>query len=129
MHRAVLDTNILVSALQKPEGKPAEVMRWMALNKILVFYNFIIFAEYKIILPRPKFDFDIDDMDNLLELFRLQGRIIDTKASTFPLPDETDRIFYDTAKTADAYLVTGNLKHYPKKQFVVTPAEFLQIAA
>lgn len=27
----------------------------------------------------------------------------------------------------DSYLVTGNLKHFPKKPFVVTPAEMLQI--
>ena len=27
----------------------------------------------------------------------------------------------------DEYLVTGNLKHFPKKPFVVTPAEMLQI--
>lgn len=27
----------------------------------------------------------------------------------------------------DSYLVTGNIKHFPKKPFVVTPAEILQI--
>ena len=27
----------------------------------------------------------------------------------------------------DEYLVTSNLKHFPKKPFVVTPAEMLQI--
>jgi hypothetical protein len=27
----------------------------------------------------------------------------------------------------DSFLVTGNLKHFPKKPFVVTPAEMLQI--
>ena len=27
----------------------------------------------------------------------------------------------------DAYLVTGNTKHFPKKPIVVTPAEMLEI--
>jgi hypothetical protein len=27
----------------------------------------------------------------------------------------------------DAYLVTGNIKHFPKKPIVVTPAEMLEI--
>ena len=27
----------------------------------------------------------------------------------------------------DSFLVTGNIKHFPKKPFVVTPAEMLQI--
>ena len=29
----------------------------------------------------------------------------------------------------NAYLVTGNLKHFPHKTFIVTPAEMLQIVA
>ena len=27
----------------------------------------------------------------------------------------------------DAYLVTGNIKHFPKKQFVVTPHEMVEL--
>ena len=30
-------------------------------------------------------------------------------------------------KTEDAYLVTGNLKHFPKKTFIVTPREMLDM--
>jgi len=40
--------------------------------------------------------------------------------------DEDDRIFYDTAKSANAVLVTGNKKHYPDESFIMTPAEFLE---
>ena len=40
--------------------------------------------------------------------------------------DEDDRIFYDTAKTAKAYLITGNKKHYPQENFIFTPADFLE---
>ena len=32
-------------------------------------------------------------------------------------------------KTDDAYLVTGNLKHFPEKPFVVTPRQMLEIIA
>jgi predicted nucleic acid-binding protein len=45
-------------------------------------------------------------------------------ASVFPMTDESDRKFYDVAKTAEAFLVTGNMKHYPKEPFIVTPSEF-----
>jgi hypothetical protein len=41
-----------------------------------------------------------------------------------------DLIFYEVAmeKRADnAYLVTGNQKHYPIKDFIVTPAEMVEI--
>ena len=32
-----------------------------------------------------------------------------------------------TLSKDDAYLVTGNIKHFPKKPFVVTPAEMVAI--
>ena len=31
------------------------------------------------------------------------------------------------AQIADAYLVTGNIKHFPVKPFIVTPKEMLDI--
>jgi len=40
------------------------------------------------------------------------------------MPDESDRIFYDAAKAVNAYLVTGNQKHYPENTQIVTPARF-----
>ena len=43
-------------------------------------------------------------------------------------PDPKDVVFYEVALSIeDAYLVTGNTKHFPKKPIVVTPAEMLEI--
>jgi hypothetical protein len=43
-------------------------------------------------------------------------------------PDPKDVVFYEVAMSKeDAYLVTGNIKHFPKKPIVVTPAEMLEI--
>jgi hypothetical protein len=37
-------------------------------------------------------------------------------------------VFYEVALSKDdAYLVTGNTKHFPKKPIVVTPAQMLEI--
>ena len=41
--------------------------------------------------------------------------------------DESDRKFYDTAKTADSYLVTGNIKHFPNDPIVITPAKCIEL--
>ena len=40
-----------------------------------------------------------------------------------------DLIFYEVAmeKREDAYLVTGNQKHYPVREFIVTPTEMMRI--
>ena len=46
-------------------------------------------------------------------------------------PDPKDIIFYAVTMAAkknyDPYLVTGNIKHFPVKSFVVTPREMLTI--
>lgn len=41
-----------------------------------------------------------------------------------------DLVFYEVAmekRDSGAYLVTGNQKHYPIKDFIVTPAEMMEI--
>lgn len=48
------------------------------------------------------------------------------------LPDMDDLVFYEvTMNMADenAYLVTGNLKHFPVQPNIVSPAEMLVIMA
>ena len=46
------------------------------------------------------------------------------------LPDVKDIPFYAVTlndKEHETFLVTGNLKHFPNKPFIVTPAQFLEI--
>ena len=46
--------------------------------------------------------------------------------------DNDDKIFYQIVMSSrqggeDSKLVTGNIKHFPRKEFVVTPAEMIEI--
>lgn len=44
--------------------------------------------------------------------------------------DPDDKIFYEVAlakQVDDAYLVTGNQRHYPVRDFVITPAQLISI--
>lgn len=46
------------------------------------------------------------------------------------LVDMEDLVFFEVAmekREDDAYLVTGNQKHYPIRDFIVTPAEMMEI--
>lgn len=49
----------------------------------------------------------------------------------YELPDSKDVIFYaivlEKRKEENAYLFTGNIKHFPSIPFVVTPKEMLDI--
>ena len=47
------------------------------------------------------------------------------------LPDPDDIVFFYEVKMSkeDAYLVTGNIKHFPNTPLVVTPKEMIEILA
>ena len=51
-----------------------------------------------------------------------------TKVTDGVFPDPKDLVFYEVALSKEeSFLVTGNLKHFPKKPFVVSPAEMMEI--
>lgn len=79
-------------------------------------------------MTRPKFGFPNTIIDETLEVIKRYGINSSRKESNEQLPDPKDIVFYEVALSVDdSYLVTGNTKHFPKKPFVVTPAEMLQI--
>ena len=123
--RVVLDTNVLVSALLSPKGNATAILGMAADGLIEAVYCCQILGEYEEVLSRPRFGFPRDLIDEALDLFRTSGIPVESCRSDCPMPDESDRIFYDTAATGAAELITGNLKHYPAEPFVVSPADFL----
>jgi predicted nucleic acid-binding protein len=83
-------------------------------------------TEYQTVLARPKFTFSGDKIDNLLLNIANHGLPVATISSAFPLIDESDRKFFDAAKCSDAYLITGNTKHFPNEDFIMSPRKFLE---
>ncbi|GBU24393.1 hypothetical protein R83H12_01023 [Fibrobacteria bacterium R8-3-H12] len=125
MIKVVFDTNVLVSYLINGNGTPAKAVSLFYDEEIEVYYSNNIYEEYKEVLNRGHFHFDIAKITKILNDLVEYGKLINPIASSFSIPDETDRIFYDTAKQSESFLVTGNLKHYPQETFILTPAEFL----
>jgi putative PIN family toxin of toxin-antitoxin system len=122
---AVLDTNILVSALWTDKGNPRKILDMVGRKEIKPCYDFRILAEYEDVLRRPKFKFSSRDVDAVLARIRGSGLSVAARESAVNFPDETDRIFYEVAETSGAFLVTGNLKHYPAEPFIMSPAGFI----
>lgn len=130
MIHAVIDTNVLVSVLlaKSEDSSVIKLIDAVLDGKIIPLFNNEIIAEYTEVLSRPKFKFDKEIRELLVERIVFLGE--DADRTTYPesLPDEDDRVFYEVALgTNDAYLVTGNLKHFPKTPIVVTPAQILDI--
>jgi putative PIN family toxin of toxin-antitoxin system len=125
---AVIDTNIVVSAFISPNGKPAKILG-MALNlEIQPFYCAEILAEYDEVLSRPKYNHSPEYRELIFRRILETWILIEPTKTYAPMPDETDRPFYDTARGAGAILITGNLKHYPASEpWIMTPADFIDI--
>lgn len=127
---AVIDTNVLVSAiisLQK-QTPPTSIISYIKSGIIVPLYNDEIYTEYLGVLQRPKFHFSPENINGLLSLILSKGILSPRLPSSEEFPDEKDIVFYEVALSKDnSYLVTGNLKHFPKTPIVVTPAEMVAI--
>ena len=123
--RAVIDTNVLVSAPLSDKGNPAAILDMASDGLLTPIYCQRILDEYAEVLSRPRFNFPRNIIDAALDTFKIHGIAIDPPQSVFPMPDEKDRVFYDTAVSGGATLITGNLKHYPGEPFIVSPAGFI----
>ena len=127
---AVIDTNVLVSSMLTKNRNAATARLVDALidNKFRPVYNKDIIEEYAEVLRRAEFNFDIDAVEGIIDVIRGNGLYADRTPTNDPVIDPKDIAFYEVALTKkDAYLVTGNLKHFPKKPIVVTPAEMITI--
>jgi putative PIN family toxin of toxin-antitoxin system len=122
--KIVLDTNVIVSALLTSNGIPNFIVSEVESGNIIVYYCDKIFDEYKDVLGRLKFSKIAKEANALL--VEMQNHFIEIlpEAIDKPFADESDRPFYETAMTANATLVTGNMKHYPESPYVSTPSEF-----
>ena len=96
--------------------------------RITPLYNDEIIAEYNDVLKREKFGFPIELIDGIIKLIVARGLDSQRVSTNEYFPDPKDVVFYEIALSKeDAYLVTGNIKHFPCTPIVVTPAEMMAI--
>lgn len=127
---AVIDTNVLVSALlTKSEKAPtAMVLKSVMNGHVTPLLNKEICAEYLDVLSRSKFHFTPSLVKQQLEAIEKRAVYAGRVKSKEVFPDADDVVFYEVALSReDSYLVTGNTKHFPKNPIVVTPVEMMRI--
>ena len=132
VYYAVIDTNVFISALLSKQSDSAtvKVIDAMFEGKIVPLYHDEIIAEYDEVLHRSKFHFKEETIQMVLKAVKQFGVEVFPQATGEILVDMDDLIFYEVAmekRDEDAYLVTGNQKHYPIRDFIVTPAEMMEI--
>lgn len=131
MRLIVLDTSVIVSAGIKPDSAPAKlVMDWVLEGLVQVVTSPWIVEEYRQVVRRAKFrryGFPPLCLDFLIEeSLHLPDPPLWSGASG---PDPKDVPFLAIAQMAGAWLVTGNLKHFPETLRndvrVLSPADYL----
>lgn len=129
---ATIDTNVLVSALlsSKDDTATVQILKKVISGEIISVYSNVIIKEYKEVLSRKKFGFSGETIEYLLSALEKYGILVEPSPSGIILPDMKDLPFFEVILEKhddNAYLVTGNIRHFPKEPFVVTPRELLDI--
>ena len=136
MIRAVLDVNVLVSALISPNGTPARVLDLWRAGEFLVLTSEAILVELERVLAAPrlrkKYRLTSEDVAGLLRGLRrfTIGVTVDSGEPVVRDPDDAKFLSCAVAGKAD-YLVTGDADLLSLCEYggiaVVTPAAFVRV--
>lgn len=123
---AVFDTNVLILSLltKRTDTATAQVVDAISSGLIIPLYNQEILDEYTDVLHRAKFSFSEERIGRLMAMIRQYGLAVN------PSPTGEILVFYEVVmekREDDAYLITGNIRHFPERDFIVTPAEMMAI--
>lgn len=129
--RLVLDTNVVLSAVLKPDGLQRLIFQ-VALSPFCeVFVSASILAEYEDVLSRKRFKLQSDEVKAVMSLIKERATLVTPQNTVTASDDADDNMFLECAEEAAAdYLVTGNLKHFParwKKTKVVSGREMMNL--
>lgn len=129
--KLVLDTNVVLSAVIKPDGLQRLIFQ-VALSPFCeVFVSAPILAEYEDVLSRKRFKLQADEVQAVMKLIKTMANVTTPQNTVTAASDPDDNMFLECAEEAEAnYLVTGNKKHFPakwKKTKVVSGREMMDL--
>ena len=122
---AVIDTNVIVSSMLKHNSNPGLIIDLVNNKTIIPLLNSEIIEEYIDVLMRNKF------VDDAINNIKQNGIFLEREQTIDEFIDLDDIVFYEIVmgarNTMEAFLITGNTKHYPVKKYIVTPHEMIDI--
>ena len=124
--KVVVDTNVIVSALLNTNGAPAKIVSLILNGKVKILYDNRILFEYLEVLSRKEFGFNTEIINDMIAFFKHEGEFVNADHLNAKFHDETDKKFYEVHRSGEAqYLITGNIKHFPKDSAIIIPGDFL----
>ena len=131
--RLVLDTNVVVSAVLKPDGLQRTVLLLALTRPARLYMSPPILAEYRDVLSRPELRIRKSLRQQFLQLISRRSYNVRSAPKLQVTSDPDDNMFLECADSARAdYLVTGDLKHFPiywNGTKIVSAREFITLVA
>lgn len=129
--KIVLDTNVLISGMLNPSGPPGRIIDFLRSGVLQLVIDDRILTEYVDVLRRGYFlkYFEESEREDVIEYLTKNSYYTSSRVIVQNLPDKYDAPFLEIALSEKIPLVTGNLRHYPKKArrgcVVLSPKQFI----
>jgi putative PIN family toxin of toxin-antitoxin system len=132
--RAVIDTNVLVSALIRRQGVSGQVLRHLRNGSFTILYSVPLMVELVNVLSRlhiqSKYHVQSDDIIALINVIRLRGELVSPNQMVEACRDPKDNRFLEAALEGKAdMIVSGDADLLELREFKAIPilsvAEFL----
>ena len=128
---AVIDTNVVVSSMLKNQSIPGQIIDLVTRGTIVPLVNEEILNEYLEVITRNKFNFNSAVINGTMNIIKSKAIYLQKEQTLEDFIDKDDIVFFEIVMSArstmDAYLITGNMKHYPIRSYIVTPTQMLEI--
>ena len=124
----VLDTNVIVSGIIKPDGSPAKLLNMVVNGTLTINADTRILSEYGRVLNSPKFSFPETIITHLLHYISSESKLVTPDPFLLPVKDPSDLPFIEIAVQEDIPLITGNIKHFEDIENIrlYSPTRFLE---
>ena len=132
MKLAVIDTNVIIAAhiTKHDDSATRKIIRAVSDGTVVPIVTPAILSEYAEVMSRTKFKIEPETVAATIRYFRERGKNVMPVAYSRNLPDDKDRAFLEAALALfddGAVLVTGNKRHFPNADFILTPSEFVEV--
>ena len=123
----VIDTNVFVSGLINYKGIPGQIVNMLLAERFTLLFDNRILEEYEDVLNRKKLKLSRKIIDPIIDYIKSDGIFVIAEPIKLKFEDEDDKKFLEVAISGNAeYLITGNKRHFPTNDIIVTPREFIE---